>query len=654
MNPSVPLLLALPLMLWSWQGGHWIIGPALALWLEWAQRTSRRWAMEGTQINRLVDLSSLVLLGVVLYHYANAPLADGLFAALHWSPLLLLPLLSAQLLSGRPGIERRALFYSQRRSTEASAAQTLDLLPVYVGACLLAAGQASLAPRGYFIGLALLVGWILWWLRPARASRLAWLLMLALAVGLGQLGHEGLRQVRGHLEDMAIAWLSRFFHQSTDPYRATTAIGDLGRLNLSDRIRYRVESPQPLQNGLLLRTASYDRYFDTSWLSRRQGFREQTPAAPASWQWLPTPTAPSAAVWISAYLEGRQSILPIPLGTWRIRDLPVAALARHELGALRVGEGPGLVRYRADYLGASSDDAPPGETDLRVPRAEQPALAALAEQLGLPGLDTAEAMRRVRDHFRQQFRYSLELPGKTPGQTALEHFLRERRQGHCEYFASATVLLLRQAGVAARYAVGYAVTESAGTPNQYLVRNSHAHAWSLVWHQGQWWNLDTTPSQWAELEAERRPRWQPLLDIFSDLYYRFSLGRLNPDAGQNPWLWGTLALLFALLAYRLRLGKAFRHRRSDRSIAAPPPPDTPLAHLEARLRKAGLGRNPWETYGGWLSRLRAQPQPGFPQDGLDELLRLHYLQRYGQQGLNLQQQAQQQRLWQQWLRRAED
>jgi transglutaminase-like putative cysteine protease len=47
-------------------------------------------------------------------------------------------------------------------------------------------------------------------------------------------------------------------------------------------------------------------------------------------------------------------------------------------------------------------------------------------------------------------------------ETPLARFLLRTRSGHCEYFATATVLLLRQLGIPARYAVGYAVHEASG------------------------------------------------------------------------------------------------------------------------------------------------------------------------------------------------
>ena len=41
----------------------------------------------------------------------------------------------------------------------------------------------------------------------------------------------------------------------------------------------------------------------------------------------------------------------------------------------------------------------------------------------------------------------------------MEHFLFERKAGHCEYFASAMVILLRSAGVPTRLVNGFVGVE---------------------------------------------------------------------------------------------------------------------------------------------------------------------------------------------------
>src|SRR5205807_1199702 len=71
-------------------------------------------------------------------------------------------------------------------------------------------------------------------------------------------------------------------------------------------------------------------------------------------------------------------------------------------------------------------------------------------------------------------------------ESALEEFLLNSRAGHCEYFATATTLLLRAAGVPARYAVGFSVQEWSRLEQRYIVRARHAHSWTLAYVNGGW------------------------------------------------------------------------------------------------------------------------------------------------------------------------
>jgi hypothetical protein len=76
----------------------------------------------------------------------------------------------------------------------------------------------------------------------------------------------------------------------------------------------------------------------------------------------------------------------------------------------------------------------------------------------------------------------------------LREFLTSKRQGHCEYFATATTLYLKSIGIAARVVVGY----RGGVYNKLIdaleVRNDHAHAWTEYWiPEYGWYPMDTTP-----------------------------------------------------------------------------------------------------------------------------------------------------------------
>ena len=76
------------------------------------------------------------------------------------------------------------------------------------------------------------------------------------------------------------------------------------------------------------------------------------------------------------------------------------------------------------------------------------------------------------------FRYSLNLSAKeVPGLDPTEQFLSIDRKGHCQYFASSLVMMLRSLNIPARIVVGYKTDEYNELGQYYVARQLHAHAW---------------------------------------------------------------------------------------------------------------------------------------------------------------------------------
>jgi len=48
--------------------------------------------------------------------------------------------------------------------------------------------------------------------------------------------------------------------------------------------------------------------------------------------------------------------------------------------------------------------------------------------------------------------------------------------------------------VPTRYAVGYSVQEWSRLEQRYIVRARHGHSWALVYVNGAWRDVDTTPA----------------------------------------------------------------------------------------------------------------------------------------------------------------
>lgn len=112
----------------------------------------------------------------------------------------------------------------------------------------------------------------------------------------------------------------------------------------------------------------------------------------------------------------------------------------------------------------------------------------------------SDAVFRIRSYFSQNFTYSLNVAAPTPGTDPLLQFLTETRTGYCAHFASAAVLLLREAGFPARYAEGYYISPKlAGSVQKekevtLKVPDSAAHAWVELYRDGVGWvPVEVTP-----------------------------------------------------------------------------------------------------------------------------------------------------------------
>lgn len=139
------------------------------------------------------------------------------------------------------------------------------------------------------------------------------------------------------------------------------------------------------------------------------------------------------------------------------------------------------------------------ELDRRIPE-----LARVVTSKASTPYDKAQA---VENYLQQNYGYTLELPSVTPADP-LANFLFERRQGHCEYFASAMAVMLRTLGIPTRVATGFRGGEYNDLTGSYIIRGRDAHAWVEVFFPNQGWvSFDPTayaPAQEPSLVGRLR------------------------------------------------------------------------------------------------------------------------------------------------------
>ena len=628
------LFLGATILFWGWQTGQWLVAVPLALALEGARATTRRWDFSTSDFSRAADLCTLIVLaaGMVLYVAFGNPSAIKFW--FQWLAVMLLPLALLQAYGTAPDIELSVLVWSLRRARSLRPVR-FNLAFPYAAIWMLGASAANLRGPFFYAGIAALSAWALWRMRPRGRPFVVWPVLLALAASLGHAGHIGLNSLQGWLEGNVPEWLAGG-GERTDPYESRTDLGRIGEIKGSSAIVLRVRPEGAMQRPLLLHRASYNDYVGSSWVARSPAFTVIPRSDAASWRLAGSSGAGSRIV-IDDNTPRGNPVLSLPPGTTRIDGLSAVELRRNPMGAVQAELGPGAFRYTVSYGAQYDPQSVPGDMDLRLPRAEARVVEDVARSLGLRSVAPEQAMARISNHFLQEFRYALYQPQRPAGQTALAHFLLSSHEGHCEYFATATVLLLRAAGVPARYGTGFSVQEYSARENAYVVRQRHAHAWARAWVNDRWIDLDTTPPDWFVAEAAADSAWTTLADLWSWLRYRWSRTTEEMDRTDGAILVTIAALILAVwFAWRLMHGREGASRKQAAPAgprSAHPGADSDFYGVESRLAGLGWTRPASEALSEWLERIARQGTPGLDVESAREALRLHYRYRFDPEGI---------------------
>jgi len=125
------------------------------------------------------------------------------------------------------------------------------------------------------------------------------------------------------------------------------------------------------------------------------------------------------------------------------------------------------------------------DIDSRVPR--------LAQEISGSASNNFDKAAAIEHYLRTRYGYTLQLP-RTELKDPIANFLFERKQGHCEYFASSMAVMLRTLGIPSRVVNGFRSDEFNDITGNYVVRAKDAHAWVEAYFPGYGWHtFDPTP-----------------------------------------------------------------------------------------------------------------------------------------------------------------
>jgi protein-glutamine gamma-glutamyltransferase len=187
------------------------------------------------------------------------------------------------------------------------------------------------------------------------------------------------------------------------------------------------------------------------------------------------------------HLSGNYQLISIDAGG-AVYDLDLDhPIGRYEAESELPEIDPDLVRLAASTVPAGADEylrLPP--LDIRI--------SQLAEQITASSSNNYDKALAVEQYLRTHFGYTLQL-NRTQPPDPMANFLFERKQGHCEYFASSMAVMLRTLLIPSRIVNGFRTGEFNDLTGQYVIRASNAHSWvEAYFPEAGWISFDPTPS----------------------------------------------------------------------------------------------------------------------------------------------------------------
>jgi transglutaminase-like putative cysteine protease len=210
----------------------------------------------------------------------------------------------------------------------------------------------------------------------------------------------------------------------------------------------------------------------------------------------------------------------------------------------------------------------------------------------------------VEDYLRHTIAYNEQVAPPPAERDAVDYLLFERREGYCDYYASAMVVLLRAVGIPARLAAGYAQGEHRADGDAYLVRQKDAHAWPEVFFPEYGWVIFEPTAVRTPIERPRADQAIPFEVPSSAEREEASSPERFPDAPQvkeneargafqifvpTPLLLLGLGLAFVVLAVFIRL------RRQRSIVIGGIQAETFYARMGWLANHAGVSLQAWQT-----------------------------------------------------------
>lgn len=422
-------------------------------------------------------------------------------------------------------------------------------------------------------------------------------LALSLVLVSGAALHISITRNKQNVEMWALRMMRKKFPErggiSNQPQLSST-------FNLQGSTRRILRIEGTLDDGYL-RAAAFDEYSNGRW-SPTLDSREKTPfpetVAPANKSTRATITklddldkiilAPLHSVAIIP-MTGSSFEWQKNLGPIRCDD---TAPYSYEVAGSSEGNGIGAPIHQGLFCARPS----PAELKrlLKVAPEVDVRVGQLAKKITAGAFNMPDKIKAIETYLLTHHKYSRTV--RRGRGDPVSTFLLQRKNAHCEYFASAAVILMRCAGIPARYVTGFVAHEREG--NETIVRSRDAHAWAEAFVPKLGWvTVDATP---ADGMPDAQPKVSWLQRAWEKLQDDFTRWRERIAGFSRAQLFGFIVLVILVWSV-----EKWRQSRRKKRLTEKPEYSSPaeLAKLATRFqsllakRKIELpSEKPWSEF----------------------------------------------------------
>ncbi|MBM4429027.1 MAG: transglutaminase domain-containing protein, partial [Chloroflexi bacterium] len=317
-------------------------------------------------------------------------------------------------------------------------------------------------------------------------------------------------------------WWTRLY--STLNYQGQSSLVNFGRTmtlggasNLSSVPVFEVQAPEPHY----WRAVAYDRYTGSGWTNTDVATRELLPGTPAL---NPAPylmqsefahtvrmLEPGETVLffvgqpLSSTLSARASLAYVPTPGKPATDVSMMSA----LKVLRSNQSYTLVslvsKATVRQLRSAGTNYPDWikERYLQLPASLPSRVRELAREITTDSQTPYDQAEAIQSYLRRNILYSQSISIPPAGVDVVDWLLFEKREGYCDYYATAMAVLCRAIDIPARVAQGYSAGEYVTSSRSYRVRQRDAHAWPEVYFPEYGWiEFEPTSSEPAIARPE--------------------------------------------------------------------------------------------------------------------------------------------------------